>query len=119
MVSAYPCHVCGEPGRLIRYGPKQLPIYFVNFSAPMFDSHCVHPSESYFRSRAITGTTKKPAATYSPLGVAAGSMKAFCTGFLGLQHFTPNLRLPASPIGKEAVGKSEVEKCTSATHDLG
>ena len=37
-------------------------------------------------------------------------MKAFCTGLLGLQHFTPNLRLPASPIGKEAVGKGEVIK---------
>jgi len=37
-------------------------------------------------------------------------MKAFCTGFLGLQHFTPILRLPASPIGKEAVSKGEVIK---------
>jgi hypothetical protein len=43
-------------------------------------------------------------------------MKAFCTGFLGLQHFTPNLRLPASPIGKEAVGKSEVVKSVCAVH---
>jgi len=43
-------------------------------------------------------------------------MKAFCTGLLGLQHFTPNLRLPASPIGKEAVGKSEVIKGVCAVH---
>jgi hypothetical protein len=46
-------------------------------------------------------------------------MKAFCTGFLGLQHFTPTLRLPASPIGKEAVSKSEVIKNVCATHCVG
>jgi hypothetical protein len=43
-------------------------------------------------------------------------MKAFCTGFLGLQHVTPILRLPASPIGKEAVGKGEVIKSVAAVH---
>jgi hypothetical protein len=69
-----------------------------------------------FKTSIAGDTAKKPAATYSRLGVAAGSMKAFCTGFLGLQHFTPNLRLPASPIGKEAVGKSEVIKSVRAVH---
>jgi hypothetical protein len=50
------------------------------------------------------------------LGVAAGSIEAFCTVFLGFQHFTPTLRLPASPKGKEAVGKGEVIKNVCATH---
>ena len=45
-------------------------------------------------------------------------MKAFCTGFLGLQHFTPTLRRPASPIGKEAVSKSEVIKSVCAVHHV-
>jgi hypothetical protein len=44
--------------------------------------------------------------------------KSFLYWFLGLQHFTPNLRLPASPIGKEAVGKSEVIKSVGAWHHV-
>jgi len=39
--------------------PKQLSIYFVYFSAPMFDSHRVHPSESYFRSKIRLGSQQK------------------------------------------------------------
>jgi hypothetical protein len=27
MASAYPCHVCGEPGRLVRSGGDYPPIY--------------------------------------------------------------------------------------------
>ena len=27
MASAYPCHVCGEPGRLVHFGGDNRPIY--------------------------------------------------------------------------------------------
>ncbi|MGH9874158.1 MAG: hypothetical protein ACRD9S_17040 [Pyrinomonadaceae bacterium] len=43
-------------------------------------------------------------------------MKAFMLVLLGVQHFTPNLRLPASPIGKEAASKGEVIKSVRAKH---
>jgi hypothetical protein len=53
---------------------------------------------------------KKPAATYSPLGVAAGSFESFLCWLLRLQHVTLTFRRPALPIGEEAVRKSEIEK---------
>jgi hypothetical protein len=57
---------------------------------------------------------KKPAAIFR---FAAGSLKVLC--FLLGQHIV-FVRRPSALLKKEeAVGKSEVEKCTSATHDLG
>ena len=58
---------------------------------------------------------KKPAATFR---IAAGSLKVLCF-LLRLQHFVFKLRRSALLKKEEAVGKGEVEKCTSATHDLG
>jgi len=53
---------------------------------------------------------KKASRDLFPFGSRGWLDESFLYWFLGLQHFTPNLRLPASPIGKEAVSKSEVIK---------
>ena len=42
--------------------------------------------------------------------------KLFVLVLLVLQHFTPTLRLPAPPVGKEAVSKSEVIESVCAMH---
>jgi hypothetical protein len=62
-----------------------------------------------------TPGNKKPAATFR---IAAGSLKVLC--FLsGRQHIVFKLRRSAPLRKEEAVSKGEVEKCTSANHDLG
>jgi len=50
--------------------------------------------------------------------IAAGSLKVLCF-FLGRQHIVFARRQSALLKKEEAVGKGEVEKCTSATHNLG
>jgi hypothetical protein len=50
--------------------------------------------------------------------IAAGSFEGVVL-FLGLQHIDFALRRSALPVKEEAVSKGEVEKCASATHDLG
>jgi hypothetical protein len=55
---------------------KQLAVYFIYFGAPMFDSH-----GGFILSEIhLTQNSRKASRDLSRLGVAAGSMKAFCTG---------------------------------------
>jgi hypothetical protein len=52
---------------------------------------------------------KKASRDFSLLGVAAGSLEAFCAGFLEVQHVTLTNRRPALPVG-EAERKGEIIK---------
>jgi hypothetical protein len=63
-------------------------------------------------------TAKKASRDLFPFGSRGWLNESFLYWFLGLQHFTPILRLPASPIGKEAVSKSEVIKSVCAEHNV-
>jgi hypothetical protein len=51
------------------------------------------------------------------LGIAAGSLKVLCFS-LGRQHIVFARRRSALLKKEEAEGKCEIEKCTSATHNL-
>jgi len=62
-----------------------------------------------------SGKLKKPAATFR---IAAGSLNLLCF-LLGRQHIVFKLRRSALPGKGVAVGKGEIEKITSAHHDLG
>jgi hypothetical protein len=59
---------------------------------------------------------KKASRDLFPFGSRGWLDESFLYWFLGIQHFTPTLRPPASPKGKEAVGKGEVIKGACAKH---
>jgi hypothetical protein len=86
---------------------KQFGIDFVDFSAPMLYVH---------NSKLLGVVNKKNQPRL--FRIAAGSLKVLCF-FLGLQHIVFKLRRSALLDKEEAVSKGEVEKWTSATHDLG
>jgi hypothetical protein len=58
---------------------------------------------------------KKPAASFKDRGWLVEGVVLF----LGLQHLDFKLRRPALLVKEVAEGKGEVEKCTSAIHNLG
>jgi hypothetical protein len=86
---------------------KQFGIDFVDFFAPII---YVHNS----KLPGVVDKKKQPRL----FRIAAGSLKVLCF-FLGLQHIVFKLRRSALLVKEEAVSKGEVEKCTSANHDLG